>query len=488
MADRDRLVMPADAFADAKRLIVERTGHFYYVDKDYPLRERLARRMRARKLTDLADYLALLASEGPDQEWSALESEITIGETFFFRFAEHFAALRERILPSIIESNAGERRIRVWSAGCSTGAEAYSVAIVLQELLGTALPDWRVTIMGTDISARAICQAQAAQFGAWALRGMPPADRDRYFVEAGKGAWRLKRVYQSLTRFQQHNLMSLFSGPPPVQFTELDLILCRNVLIYFHPDTAQQIGRLLTTCLRDGGWLLFGHAEAGLIENGALTRVSHADASVYCKGPGGEAPFAANEAGPAGRAAFEMYAAPNISAPEPWAPLPPPAPSVVAQPSPPLAPEPAIGVAASQSQAAERDGRIQTMRSLADRGDVEGALKLCLDLLAADPMSAQLHFRAGVLQQAAGAHARAAESLRRAIYLDKGHVLAHLYLGLSLVDLGDATAGRRAIATAAYRAAELPEGAPVEDGDGLNAADVHAMARHCLASVTAALP
>lgn len=487
MADRDRLVMPADAFAVAKRLIVERTGHFYYVDKDYPLRERLARRMRARKLTDLADYLALLESEGPDQEWSALESEITIGETFFFRFAEHFAALRERILPSIIERNAGERRIRVWSAGCSTGAEAYSVAIVLQELLGTVLPDWRVTIMGTDISARAIAQAEAAEFGAWALRGMPPADRERYFVEAGKGAWRLKRVYQSLTRFQQHNLMSLFSGPPPVQFTELDLILCRNVLIYFHPDTAQQIGRLLTTCLRDGGWLLFGHAEAGLIENGALKRVSISDASVYRKGPGDDAPFAAKEALQAGRAALEILPALKISEPEPWAPLPPPASSVFPHSSPPLAPEPAIDIA-PRSPAAERDGRIQTMRNLADRGDVEGALKLCLDLLAADPMSAQLHFRAGVLQQAAGAHARAAEALRRAIYLNKEHVLAHLYLGLSLVDLGDAAAGRRAIATAAYRAAELPDSAPVEDGDGLNAADVYAMARHCLASVTAAPP
>ncbi len=149
-----------------------------------------AQAIRACGLADGAGNLALL--DRSESEWAALEAENTIGETFFFRYAEQFAALRETILPERIAARADERRLRIWSAGCSTGAETYSLAILLRELLGERLPDWRIGLTGTDINhagpgdgapgrVRRLGDADAAGGGARPLfpRGRPGVFRLR---------------------------------------------------------------------------------------------------------------------------------------------------------------------------------------------------------------------------------------------------------------------------------------------------------------------
>ena len=135
------------AYAELKALIVKRTGHHYYTDKDEQLAERIAQRMAASGIDMAASYLARLRDPLGDPEWRQLESELTIKETFFFRFAEQFAALRTTILPRLIEARREGRRLRIWSAGCSTGAEPYSIAVVLSE---------------------------TARLGAWQLAGLDP--------------------------------------------------------------------------------------------------------------------------------------------------------------------------------------------------------------------------------------------------------------------------------------------------------------------------
>ena len=153
-------------FPHLKSRIIERTGHFYYQDKDDLLWERVRKRLRATGLADSTQYLNLLddAISGP-AEWGKLEAEITIGETFFFRYAEQFAALRETILPEIIDRKGGTQRLRIWSAGCSTGAEPYSLAILVKEILGERLGTWRVSIVGTDINDSFLHLARQARFG-----------------------------------------------------------------------------------------------------------------------------------------------------------------------------------------------------------------------------------------------------------------------------------------------------------------------------------
>ena len=161
--------------------------------------------MRARGLSEPAGYLALL--EESEAEWAALESEITIGETFFFRYAEQFAALRRTILPERIAARGDERRLRIWSAGCSTGPETYSVGIVLHELLGERLPEWRIGLTGTDINRDVLAVARRAVYGTWALRTLGAEERAEFLESLGlvePGLHRLIREAYRLLGLQSY--------------------------------------------------------------------------------------------------------------------------------------------------------------------------------------------------------------------------------------------------------------------------------------------
>ena len=269
-------------YAALKAQIIARTGHHYYVDKDDLLFDRLCRRFKACGVPDSAAYLAHLHERSTGAaEWAALEAEITIGETFFFRYAEQFEALRDTILPGLIADRRPELALKIWSAGCSTGAEPYSLAILLHELLGAALPDWHVAITGTDISHAALATARAAEYGRWAMRTLPPEERQRYFLRlpaapgpAREGTYILRPEYRRMVRFERQNLMSLVEAGAPAPAADYDLILCRNVLIYFHADTVAAIVRALARRLRPGGWLLIGHAEPNPAFAGWLTPVN----------------------------------------------------------------------------------------------------------------------------------------------------------------------------------------------------------------------
>ncbi len=276
------------AYAALKARIIARTGHHYYIDKDDLLIERLRRRFRDAAAADCAAYAALL-SDGAlgEAEWARLEAEITVGETFFFRYAEQFQALRERILPALIAARASERTLRIWSAGCSTGAEPYSLAILVRELLGEALPDWRISILGTDISTDALATARAAEYGRWALRTMPLEERLRYFTRLPpapgirrEGGYALRPEFRALVRFERGNLLTL-TEPAAAAGEAFDLILCRNVLIYFEARTVAAVVRGLGRRLRPDGWLLLGHAEPNPVFSGFLDAVSLPGTVVY---------------------------------------------------------------------------------------------------------------------------------------------------------------------------------------------------------------
>jgi len=214
-----------------KRLIIDRTGHYYYIDKEKLLYERARERMRARGIASLEQYVGELERAGSG-EWRALEDAITVGETYFFRYPDHFAALREDVLPRLIEARRGVRSLRIWSIGCSNGAEPYSLAILLRELLGDEVDSWRISLTGGDISEKALSAARAARYNAWALRTMGSEDRLKYFDRDGP-TWVLKRRFRSMVRFERQNILYLLSPTPPLEWTAFDLNLCRNVLIYF---------------------------------------------------------------------------------------------------------------------------------------------------------------------------------------------------------------------------------------------------------------
>ncbi|WP_019904461.1 protein-glutamate O-methyltransferase CheR [Methylobacterium sp. 77] len=461
-----RPVVELDAgFPALKAKVIARTGHHYYADKDDLLFDRLRKRFKACRLSDSASYLAHLNADatGP-AEWAALEAEITIGETFFFRYAEQFTALRRTILPGLIAARAEAKSLRIWSAGCSTGAEPYSIAILIHELLGDALTEWRIAITGTDISTEALATARAALFGRWALRTLPPEEHDRYFVcgpsvpgIAREGSFTLRPEFRRMVRFEQHNLMSLLDGTAPAQLAGFDLILCRNVLIYFQADAVLGIVRGLGRRLVPDGWLLIGHAEPNPAFAGTLRPVNLPGTVAY-------RPMSAD-------------AAPDPLPAKPMVPVrePVPAPFLPVF-EPPLASEPtAIPRAeiallpASVVEESDPDTVLDAVRSLADSGRIAEGWRMVRTALLATPTDARLHYYDGLLAYGLGRETEAERALRGALYLDRTFVMAHYQLGLLLGALGRLAEADRALDNAIRFARAQPSGAAVAEGDGLTA-------------------
>ncbi|MFC0407697.1 CheR family methyltransferase [Roseomonas elaeocarpi] len=471
-----RLPPPDAGFAALKRRIIARTGHHYYEDKDSLLWERVLRRMRATGAANSESYLRRLEDErdGP-AEWRALEATITIGETFFFRYAEQFAALRDTILPDILARNAATRRLRIWSAGCATGAEPYSVAILLHQLLGDRLAEWRCSILGTDINEEFLRTAREARFGDWALRTMSLEERERDFIaSADRRSWQLRPQFRGMVRFERANLLDLLGPSMPLQFSEFDLILCRNVLIYFQHEVVTRIVRALGERLSSEGWMLLGHAEPNLAF-AAFLKVEALPGTVAYR-PGG----AASTVAPPDAPEFPPAATPPL----PALPLSPRQPVVVAAPvaeghdeqrdaaSPELAPADA---SATMPESAEE--MVRAVRALADDGTLDAARTACREGLARHPDCAALHYYDAMTAWGQGEETHAETAFRRALYLDPGFVMAHYQLGLLLLTCGRTEAGRRRIAGAARIARALPAQGALAEADGMTAAGLYATAQ-----------
>ena len=221
----------------------------------------------------------LLASLDPDcpQRWlHALVEHLTVGETYFLRDPAQIAALCETILPEIVDRRSGERRLRLWSAGCSTGEEPYTLAILLRENFEIT-PAWDVVLVGTDLNRESLRVAREGNYAAWSFRATPDEIRNRYFLASETG-WRLNDSIRRMTRFAWMNLGADSLMPPS---PDLDLIMCRNVTIYFDEAATQRLYRALVRALAPGGWLMLGPSDPVPADRGGLERVEVEGAVVW---------------------------------------------------------------------------------------------------------------------------------------------------------------------------------------------------------------
>lgn len=464
--------LPDADFLRLKALLIRRTGHFYYEDKDDLLWERVRRRLRALGLPGTAAYLERLQDPAlGEAEWAALEAEITIGETFFFRYAEQFTALRGTILPEILARNAATRRLRIWSAGCANGSEPYSLAILLRQMLGEAIADWRITLLGTDLNEVALDSARLGTFSPWALRSMPPEDRTRDFlpIPGGRG-WQLRPQHRAMVRFQRQNLLDLLKPDAALEMNEFDLVLCRNVLIYFHPDVVLQLVRAMAERLVPGGWLLLGHAEPSPAYAQFLEPVSLPGTAAWRRGGEDLPPLPEPP---------ELPAPSGTQPPPPGATTLPWTPPVLpeALPPRPVPGQPAPAMPAAALPAASAEEALHRARARADLGDLDGASLACRQGLEAEPTHAALHYYDALVARARGDGPTAERAFRRAIALRDDFAMAHYQLGLLLLEEGRPAPGRKAIAAAARIAQAQPDDAPLPEGDGMTAGALRAAAR-----------
>lgn len=225
---------------------------------------------------EVADLPAWLQAQA-FAEWDAaliqaLTPAFTVGETYFRRDAEALDWLANEYFPPLLARRRleGQRHLRVWSAACCTGEEAYSLLFLLDELLGVERSSWSLEVIASDINAESLARAQQADYGQNAFRRNEEDFRRRYFQPAGR-LWQVRPQWRERIRFLQHNLATGLLPRPELGLAEVDLILCRNVLMYFSPERAAATLRRLLSCLTADGVLLLSAVEAGIATQAGLS-------------------------------------------------------------------------------------------------------------------------------------------------------------------------------------------------------------------------
>lgn len=431
-------------FSRLKSLVIEVTGMAFYADKDNDLALIVSDRMSQCGVKGCALYLERLQADKGEME--ALVAELTIGETYFFRHMEQFQALRQVVLPDILERNAGTRRLRIWSAGCATGPEPYTLAIMLKREFGARIEGWHVSILGTDINQKFLTRAREGRYDHWAFRATPEQILRECFEPVGK-QWQIKPEYKSLVSFQYHNLTQNRFPSIVDNIAGFDIIICRNVVIYFSPETVADLVPRFHDTLVEGGWLVMGHAEPSMDLFRQFRTVTFPGAVLFQ------------------RQDASAFVEPARLAPAPLPPMPLPArPTPVRRPLPVTKPQPVAVPSATLD-----NPPLDHLRTLADQGRWDEALAACDQLLRHEVLDWRVHYLHALIQEQVGDAEACEAGLRRAIYLERRAVMAHYHLGLFLLRKDDADGARRSFRNVLTLLVDQPEDSVVDEGETLTA-------------------
>ncbi len=242
-----------------RKISNSRTGIVVTDDKFDMFYARLSRRVRKLGFNSFSQYCDYLSSDEAGDEVLELINAVTTNLTAFFRENHHFEFLRKTVLPKLLKENRGEKKIRIWSAGCSTGEEPYSLAIVLKENLPANL-SWDVEILATDIDSNVLAKASKGIYAEERVKGIPKKILHKWFMKgtgSNSGYVRVKPEVRALINFGQLNLMENWNSGDIK-----DVIFCRNVVIYFDRESKTKLVNRYADNLKNGGYLFIGHSES----------------------------------------------------------------------------------------------------------------------------------------------------------------------------------------------------------------------------------
>ena len=244
-------------FNDFRALIYEKTGLFFTDNKKYLLESRLQTRLRERNCKTFEEYWQLIRYDAwRDKELTMLFDLVTTNETYFYRDASQLQAFVDVAVPALLKLNEHTCRLRIWSAACSTGDEPYTLAMMLFE--HPALVKWTIEILGSDISETVLTQARSGVYGPYAVRQIPASLRQKYFTEKD-GPFVLVPKVRQVVKFANINL---YDKARLRLIRDMDVIFCRNCLIYFDDNGKRQIVDSLYDSLKPGGYLIIGFSES----------------------------------------------------------------------------------------------------------------------------------------------------------------------------------------------------------------------------------
>lgn len=272
--------MSDDEFTLLRDLVYGYSGLYFSDDNKYLLQRRLSPRLAHHQFSSFNDYYYFLRFDGArEQELSDIMDLLTTNETYFFRESFQLKAFTDEIIPELMaaKSSQGEKCLRIWSAGCSTGEEPYTIAMLLCEK--PELAGWKIEIVGTDISQRVLHHARKGVYGTSSFRVTDPYFKGRYFHEQD-GGMRINDKVRELVTFSRLNLADqhrfLFLG-------KMDIVFCRNVIIYFDMMAKKRVIEHFHTTLVPGGFLLLGHSESLMNISTAFTLRHFKNDMVYEK-------------------------------------------------------------------------------------------------------------------------------------------------------------------------------------------------------------
>lgn len=251
------LELPDDVFRLLRDSIYKRTGMWFADNSKYLLQKRLSPRARELNFDSFQKYFYFLQYDPrADTEFDQIYDLVTTNETYFFREPAQLAAFTEEIVPDIL-TRKGVKKIRIWSAGCSSGEEPYSIAMLLREA------GWydkaAFEIFASDINQAVLAKARRGQYRENAFRATDPAMRDRYFTKEPDGSWRISDDIRNRISFGRLNL---YDEPRVSLLGHLDVVFCRNVIIYFDDASKRIVVTNFYNRLVEGGYLLLGHSES----------------------------------------------------------------------------------------------------------------------------------------------------------------------------------------------------------------------------------
>jgi chemotaxis protein methyltransferase CheR len=373
-----------------------------------------------------------------------LARSLTIGETYFLRDPQSFQVLEKHVLPELIKTRrAGEKSLRIWSAGCSTGEEPYSIAILLSRILPDP-DDWNIMLLATDINPVALERGRQGIYGKWSFRNAPPWLMD-YFRKRKDGRLEIIPAIRQMVRFSYLNLAE-DSYPSLLNSTNaIDIIFCRNVMLYFGPELIEKMIGKFHHALQDGGWLFVSPTEVSCRPLDGFTCKRFPGAFAYRKGGGDGAGreelwIAAHE--PRTAAVAVMY------------------PQALHEP--PTAFAPAVELSEPATKGSSRDGYLEAValydegsyesaavkvremlaagdgnadalellaKSYANLGKLADARQCCEEAINADKLRAHNHYLLSIILEEQGELEEAAAALKRVLYIDHDFVLAHFALG-----------------------------------------------------------
>ena len=446
----------------------------------------------------------LRAFETPGEARDAVLAELTVGESYFFRDAAQLELLTSDIIPARLASHGATRPLRMWSAGSASGEEAYTLAIMLRE------QKWPhpARILGTDIALPRLAAARRGRYTRWALRGVS-TERIAQWFSHDSAQYDLDPSVRKMVEFRQLNLVADNYATPERGADGFDLVLCRNVMIYFEMETVAHIARGLLDSLAPDGWLVLGASDpllvhlvpceavvtpsgiayrrAGRAHATVLTATAHAPDAAARAPIEHEVPVVAVDGTPSLSSELALrvespglpqhdFGAADTSATS----MQQPPVDVVdaggdddsarAYAAADYPAAEAIAIAALANAPAESVALslwIVAIRSVANQGRLNEAGERCARALELHPLSAELQYLHATLLTEAGWFGDAAAASRRAIYLDRTFVMAHLLLGDALARTGDPAAARIAFTNALHLLSNAEADAAVAAADGV---------------------